>query len=160
MHTKRIVLKCFLNIVNQFNKMRIIFYFVFGREGDMPLKRNGDKRYDGRRTNATQRDETMDQKPLVYAVNIDGTVLWTGNGQIQFRGDGHAGDGQIVAEKRLERFGVGVVRIGNVPHDRSTVSRTTDHVPSARVQRQTRHDVWKEQNRDVSIDGVCFNAKS
>lgn len=116
-------------------------YFVFGRVSDMSLKRNGDERYDGRRTNATQRRETVDQQSLVDAVYIDGAVLRAGNGHVQLRGDCHAGDRQIVAEERLEWFWVGVVRIGHVPHDRSAISRAAYHVPSTRVQRQARDDV-------------------
>jgi len=116
-------------------------YFVFGRVSDMSLKRNGDERYGGRWTNATQRRETVDQQSLVNAVHIDCAVLRTGNGHVQFCGDRHAGDWQIVAEERLERFGVRVVRIRHVTHDRSAISRATYHVPSTRVQRQACDDV-------------------
>jgi len=84
-------------------------YFVFGRVSDMPLKGNGDERYGGRRTNTTQRRETVDQQSLVDAVHIYGAVLRTGNGHVQFSGDRHAGDRQIVTEERLERFRVRVV---------------------------------------------------
>jgi len=118
----------------------------------MSLKWNCHECYDGRRGYTSQRGETVDQKSLVYAVHINGAILRTRNGHIQFRSYCHTGDRQIMSEKRLEWFRICVVCIWNVPHDWSTILRATYHVPPAGVKRQACHNVWK-----VKIINIGYN---